>query len=211
VIPRSATPPPQPRGPFNRFVQICYLVAGIVIPSLLILWATTLVPIPGAGAARVLLFFLVLPVFFVYIGIVVLRFFPHSTLGALGFFLPLVINLVLYSLSFRSARAFAIDYMLSSLPIFLGFMLLLLVGLTLLIVANTSLSTIREATVSFAIVILGAAPVVFTAILGYRLNVTNAVDPHDSWRIIASYVSSIGLVFYLHIRPIKQLYAERAL
>ncbi|MDP6947233.1 MAG: hypothetical protein QF464_24000, partial [Myxococcota bacterium] len=50
---------------------------------------------PGAGVVRVLLLFVSLPVYAVYVGIYVKRFFPERALGALRWLVPFLLNSLL--------------------------------------------------------------------------------------------------------------------
>ncbi len=79
-----------------RWLQVAYLVITVAAPCVGLLWFTTselwggdaLIP----SAARVLLWFVSIPIYVVYIGIHIFRFFPTELGRALSWLVPFVIN-----------------------------------------------------------------------------------------------------------------------
>jgi len=206
--------PAIPRSGVNQALLAGHVALHAVIPGLMLMWGTTLGEgwlYVTSGAARVILLLFALPIYLIYMILAARRFFPRSWWRALLAFAPLAVTAAEY-LASHGGHHLARVWLLFSLPLFVGFAGLLVVGLLVLAVMN--LAAAMEAPVArigavLIIAALGAAPVVYVAALGYQLNVKYAAAGHD--RALVEYVAAIALVFFFHIYPLRSLYREGAL
>ena len=203
----------------NRIVMWTYFAIHIVIPSLLFVWGMMQIKEGFLADPRLqktvfmLLILWILPIYFVYSGIFVRSHFPRGLIGALQFFLPVIITLVLYAGSFNDWPSRMTAWMLTATPLFVGFMGLLLVGLVFLIlrVNPFAAESIPKYIVSLLMVAAASLPVIYIFYTGLRLNMTMAPGGASMTTIVARYLICVGQVALFNIPLMKQLYLERAL
>ena len=125
-------------GVNSAFLKL-YFVVCVVAPTILLGWGTTLEESAGTapgwmmGATRILLFFLVGPVYLVYIFIALKKCFPHENMRALLYVVPVGVTLGFHLLSYGDAVGWLKIWILSSIPLFVGYWICLLCGFAVLV------------------------------------------------------------------------------
>lgn len=199
-----------PRSSTNKAILGVYFAAYAVLPGIAAVWATTLeesiVP-PLAGVVRVALIFLVLPVYFIYLGISVGRFFPRRFPAALASLIPAVFTVAAALVGGVGSRSIALLFLQIGTPLFVGFMTLLAVGLVVLAVGEMrgERAPWGPALVLVVILVLAYAPVVHVAVTGVRV----ALGPGTPDAPAAvEFFFSIGLVVAFHVGAVQRLHHE---
>ena len=206
----SDMPPDNPpRTRLNRLVVIAYQVLVVYAPGLLLLWGAQraqgwLKSVAELGTAVLVL--VVLPVYFIYMTLAVRRFHPR---GPVRQFLPFAPVLLLAGAYLRPGlgplRALE-GWMMLSLPLFVGFMLALLLGLSALLFRQLGTLSTPGRGLALGILLLGLVPTLYVTALGLQLDVL--AQPADPTWALARFAGGIGLVLAAQLGTVRRMYRE---
>ena len=204
---------------FIPVLKILFIILNFLIPAILILWGSSeFGPFSGIpvvkGMVFFLLFFLVLPVSVTYLIVSLNRVFPDKTGPALALFLPYIVNIVIYWIQSGFSAEFLTVWMIQSLPLFLGYILALILGFILLLKNRSGI--IFQGGFSenvpgflFALFLITVFFLSWLAMFfnGIRLLV-NGNAGMTVYSAVLMFTLSMLLVFLFHFRLLKLLYKE---
>jgi hypothetical protein len=209
----STSPGPR-RGIASWLLLVLHFGCYVLLPSFAVIAAVNLArelewsPLL-AGGMRLALFFLVVPIYFIYMAILLGRFFPRSALAALPTFLPVGFSAAAVFSGPRSLDHLGLALVRLGLPLFVGFMSLLTMGVVVLIVRNArgQSDVVARVVTTSLLLLAGYGPVVYVAALHLAVGVR---EGRGLW-FVAQFVISVALVVVFHLKPIRTLHGEGAL
>ena len=203
------------RSSTNGFVLALYVLVYVVIPCGLILWGTTIAEkVAGApqwamGTARLLLFFLVMPVHMIYLAIAINEWLPKENSKALVYFIPFVLKALMHLLRYGNVRAFLELWMLNSLPLFIGFQICLIGGTLLLakekLADDFQWDKVIVMTILFSLFALPAAAIAF---YGLQFHLSWSTSQVETIKSVLLYLISTIVIVVIHRRLLSKLYAK---
>jgi len=158
---------------------------------------------------RLALFFLVVPIYFIYMAILLGRFFPRAVLAALPTFLPVAFGAATVLTGEQPFARLGPTLVGLGLPLFVGFMSLLTMGVVVLIVRNArgQSDVVARVVTTSLLLVCGYVPVVYVAALHLAVGFREGRGP---WSAV-QFAISVALVVVFHLKPIRQLHREGAL
>ena len=206
---------PSNRSSINTALLALYITLYVLVPSALILWGTSIAEeVAGApkwamGTARLLLFFLVLPVHIIYLAIAINEWLPKENKGVLPYFIPFVLNALLHFLRYSDMRSFLELWMLNALPLFIGFQLCLIGGTTILFCEKIREDFEWAKVVVFGILfLLFAAPAGSIAYYGLQFHLAWSRGDVETIKSCLIYLVSTIIVVVVHRKLLAKLYEK---
>lgn len=201
----AAGPPERTR--LNKLLLGLHFVCAVVVPGAATFAATVVADEKGWGAGltgltRGALFFFVLPVYFVYMGIAAGKIFPRDTLRSLLAYVPvgLVASSVAASGDFQSASVVLMRF---GLPLFGGFMTLLVVGFVVIAVAKARGESdwLKRLGCITLLTLAALPPVLFVVAMDVGLS-----PPEERARAALRLGLGLASVAAFHFKPVRELY-----
>jgi len=204
---------------WTLFLKVLFILLNFIFPAIIILWGSSeygpLSSIPLLkNIIFGLLFFLVFPVSIAYLIVSMNRVFPKKIRSALLFFLPHILNILIYLVRFGFSEGFLSLWMVQSLPLFLGYILALIIGFLLLFIGKMKESGTGNmdeipGKVFLALFLILTFPAcwLYMYITGIRFltdwNTTVQVST-----AVGLFLVSIFMVFLFHFKLLAVLYKE---
>ncbi len=201
------------------FLKILFILINFIIPAVLILLGVSkygpFMQIPLLKSVTfILLFFLVLPVAITYLIVSLNRIFPENTRDSFLLFFPYILNILIYSVKFGFSQGFLYLWVINSLPLFLGYILTLLIGFYVLFRSKfrarykNKLSEIIPLTIfSLILIVVFVFSWYYMFITGTNI-IYNIYIEVEALTGIIYFIFSILLVFIFHFPLLKILYKE---
>ncbi len=203
----------------NKFFISIYIILYLALPAVLMLISLGFKDYPiqkgnFAATSRVLFFFVSLPVYVVYAGIILKALAQMAAKWMLLLFVPHVANLVWYAYNYQFSSDWLRLMVFDSIPMYSGLNICFFIGLLILMISVTIATIKKEGTKTLAarilvtlIVMLAIfTPVVFFFIVGW--NMAQTYNPDNTSIGIFKYLFSIVLVIFSHYKVIIDLYKK---
>ncbi len=201
------------RNKVNRILLNIFLILVWLLPTigmLVSLFTIEIEPFISSTwtkVARIIFFFLTMPVYLIYARLIIIEIFPHKNRNALLYFIPYIFTFAFYYQHINDNILHFIT--LDSLPLFLGINLIFFFGLINLIIKNTvgdSLKTILgKILLTIVIMLLYYTPVIFFTFYGHQLNILVS-DPESIVSGLVKFYFTILLVAFFNIKAVNNLY-----
>jgi len=201
------------RSTSNKTLLALYIIFVLAIPSLLLLYAqgvegTKFHQSTLGGISRIAFFFMALPIYLVYAGIMVNDHFPKNNRSSLPLFIPLLLNAAFYSYIATQSENLKEVLILNALPLYLGLNLLFLITVSYLIFINLKgenlKTTLQKLFVMGFLYFCFFLPAIYFLLLGFHLN--TQITTLSETVLNIQLVISILIVPFAHYPLLKKLY-----
>ena len=195
---------------------------NFIIPAILILWGgVQFGPVTdNPVVAKILIltmFFLVFPVSITYLIVSLNKIFPGNLRGSIIFFVPYLVNLIIYLLKFGVSIGFLRVWIIQSLPLFLGYILALITGFLFIVIKGTGnllQSSLYEIIAAVALILLLTGSFVTSWIYMFLTGknfLLGWAEGVPEYMAFVYFIFSIAMVFTFHYPLLKKLYKEGSL
>ncbi len=202
-----------------RSLQTVLFVTSVVVPLLVTLIWTGLLFAPLdwpnwlIEVMRWVLWFYFIPVFAVYSGLAFLRFMPRQTSQLLQLSWPLLVSLGSFLIWRHDLSNIPRLLYAEAAPYILGFALIMMGGVVVLAFRTTKAisKSKKDDALRLFVLLLLAAPWCFSLYVIFLtgLQAWRALSPSQApWLTTLLFITNIGLVCFVYLAKLKQLYQE---